>query len=124
MSDMFIDAIQARYPDRVLSSLHLEYMGFTANFDLPEREHLRLTMHAYVKDNARELEIYEIAVISNRAQHRAHPHSASSIIKGSDPIPVLRRWLQIALGGSECGYEGSFAESVLANGMQRQEVTP
>lgn len=122
MAEMFIDTIQERYPERVLLALTLEYMGFTAYFELSEESRLKLSIHAYVKDNGEELEFYEVAVAQNRTRHLAHPHSVSSIIKGNDPIPVLRQWLQMALGGSECGYEGSFAEDVLANGMQRQEV--
>lgn len=122
MSEMFIDTIQARYPDRVLRGMDLAFMGFTAYFDLPNKSSLKLSIHAYAKGNEK-IEVYETALIYNRSKHLADPHADSRIIAGSDALPVLAQWLRIALGGEECGYEGSFAEYVLANGVQRQEVT-
>lgn len=119
MTEMFIDTIQERYPCRVLLALNLEYMGFSAYFDLPKERRIRLSIHAYAKGEE-ELQIYETAYVSDRSRYVEKPHAASPIIKGRDPLPVLSQWLRVALGGEECSYEGSFAEFVLSHGVQRE----
>lgn len=55
---MFLDTIEERHPERVLSSVELNHVGFRVFFDLPEEHHLRITISIHQRDE--RLEVYEI----------------------------------------------------------------
>ena len=114
---MFIDTLQKRFPKRVLKSIHLDYSGFTAYFDVANGKYLKLEIHAYAMLSD-QLEIHEIAVGTSHRQVWLN-HAYMGKIAGADPLPLLKQWLNVARGGEENGYEGSFAELIIDSEPKR-----
>lgn len=110
---MFIESLDKQHPERVLKVIQLEYMGFSVIFDLPAKRSLKVTINAYAKED-NTVEVYEHLIGSERHGRYWLIDSGHFIVDGTDPLPLLTGYLATALGGIEHGYEGSFAEVILA----------
>jgi len=109
---MFIDTLSEQHPERVLRGLNLEYTGFLVYFDLPDERRLSITIHAFVNKDG--IEIYEHLQGSDQHRRCWLVESNHYIVNGTDPLPLLTSYLKTTIGGIEHGYEGSFAEVLLA----------
>ena len=109
---MFIKSLNEHHPERVLKNIRLDYMGFRALFDLPHERRLEVTINAFSKENG-VLEVYEHLQGSEPGRYWLID-SGRYEVSGTDPLPLLEAYLKMTIGGIEHGYEGSFAEVVLA----------
>lgn len=114
---MFIDSLDEQHPERVLTSIRLDYTGFHVVFDLhteenPERK-LEITINAFTKEDG-TIEVYEHLKGSGMYRRYWLIDSGRYIVNGTDPLPLLTSHLKTAIGGIEHAYEGSFAEVMLA----------
>lgn len=110
---MFIDTLNEQHPDRVLSNIHMDYFGFRVVFDLPNARALEIDINAFAIEGG-TIEIYE-HIKGRESQYRYWLiESRHYKVRGTNHLPLLTSYLKTALGGIEHGYEGSFAEVVLA----------
>lgn len=108
-----LHTLARRYPGRVLKNIRIEYSGFDVHFDLPRKRHLSISVSAYARGDEL-IEVYETAKGSDG--HRYWLIDGNSYkVDGTDPLPLLLSYLKTTIGGIEHGYEGSFAEVILAS---------
>lgn len=110
---MFIDSLDEQHPDRVLRSISLDFAGFRVVFDLPDERRLEITINAFAKDDG-TIEVYEHLQGAEPYHRYWLIDSGHFIVSGTDPLSLLTSYLKKTLGGIEHGYEGSFAEVLLA----------
>ena len=109
---LFIASLNRRFPRRVLQSICSDYNSFQIVFDLPRKRHLKVKLTAFAKENG-TVEMYEQV-------HGTEPgrfwllDSSQYTFDETDPLPLLTKWLKRAIGTEANGYEGSFAEVLLA----------
>lgn len=116
---MFIDTLDEQHPERVLSSIHLDYTGFRVVFDLPAERKLQIEINAFAKENS-TIEAYE-HLQGRESYHRYWlVESRRYEVSGTDPLPLLTSYLKTAIGGIEHSYEGSFAEVLLAASREKR----
>lgn len=116
---MFIESLNEQYPECVLRSIHLEYTGFRVVFDLPSERRLDVTINAFSKEDG-TIEIYEHLQGAEPYRYWLIDSNYYSV-SGADPLPLLESYLRTTIGGIEHGYEGSFAEVLLAAYRREQE---
>lgn len=114
-----LHTLARRFPGRVLRNIRFEYSGFQMLFDLPRKRRLEIGVSAYAKKNG-TIEVYE--TIKGSDQHRYWLIDGNSFtVGGTDPLALLASYLKTTIGGVEHGYEGSFAEILLASFRSEKE---
>lgn len=108
-----LHTLARRYPGRVLKNIRFDYASFDVSFDLPRKRHLQLSVSAYASKSG-TIDVYETAKGSD-GHHYWLIDASSYTLKGTDPLPLLLSYLKTTIGGIEHGYEGSFAEVILAS---------
>lgn len=93
---MFIDEINKHYPRRFLAALELNHIGFQANFDLPKKHHLSVSIHVHQMDE-QKMEVYEL--VRETSSSRFHFSQAEHYtIEAVDMQPLLIGYLGKAVG--------------------------
>jgi hypothetical protein len=93
---MFLDEIDKRYPRRVLAAIELNHIGFQANFDLPKKHHLSVSIHVHQMDEQR-MEVYELV----RETSSSSFHFSQAEHYTIEPVaihPLLIGYLSKAIG--------------------------
>ena len=117
--NMFIDTIEQRYPERILKAITIEDEGFTAHFDLPNEQHLKVEFSVFEEDNS--FSVHEQARASDGTRYLLR-HSKIYAVSGESALALLEKYLRLTLGILEehC-YEDSFAEMILTAYLKRME---
>lgn len=122
---MYIDSLDEQHPERVLSAIRLTYAGFQVVFDLDTEERpkrkLDITINAFTKKDG-TIEVYEHLKGMEPYGRYWLIDSGHFIVDGADPLPLLTGYLTTAIGGIEHGYEGSFAEVILAGVREPERI--
>lgn len=108
---MFIESLDEQYPKRVLKSIRLTYEGFQVVFDLPQQRYLEITIHAFAKED--HILVFELLKGTESGRYWLIDSRRHAVI--GDILPLLESYLRTTIGGIEHGYEGSFAEMILAS---------